>query len=96
MFKNYLKTAYRHLVRQPGYTALNVIGLTIGITSSLIIVLYLVNELSYDTHHENADNIISILLHFVMFFSMIDGAFLSYMTENTTDQRCPFCHKLPR
>ena len=53
-------------------------------------------ELEDPEDHENADNIISILLHFVIFFSMIDGAFLSYMTENTTDQRCPFCHMLPR
>ena len=39
---------------------------------------------------------LAIVLHFVIFFSMIDGGFLSYLTENTTHQRCPFCHMLPR
>lgn len=60
MIKNYLIVAWRHLRRQPGYTALNLLGLTIGISSSLIILLYLQNELGFDTHHENADRIIRI------------------------------------
>lgn len=55
MYKNYIKTAFRYLGRQKGYTALNIVGLTLGIASSLIIVLYLYNELSYDKHHKNAD-----------------------------------------
>lgn len=57
MVKNYLKTAMRYLTRQKGYTALNIIGLTIGIASSLVIVLYLNNELSFDKYHRQADRI---------------------------------------
>ncbi|MEO9967096.1 MAG: ABC transporter permease [Reichenbachiella sp.] len=60
MIRNYLKTALRYLARQKGYTALNIVGLTIGISSSLIIVLYLYNELSFDQHHEKADRIYRI------------------------------------
>lgn len=60
MIKNYLTVAWRHLRRQPGYTALNLLGLTIGISSSLIILLYLQNELGFDSHHERADQIIRI------------------------------------
>lgn len=60
MVRNYLKTAFRYLLRQKGYTTLNIIGLTIGIASSLIIVLYLYNELSYDEHHKKADRIYRI------------------------------------
>lgn len=60
MVKNYLKTALRYLARQKGYTALNIIGLTIGIASSLIIILYLFNELSFDRHHAQADRIYRI------------------------------------
>ncbi|MFY0628432.1 MAG: ABC transporter permease [Reichenbachiella sp.] len=60
MIKNYLKTAVRYLARQKGYTALNIIGLTIGISASLVIILYLFNELSYDKHHEKADRIYRI------------------------------------
>ncbi|MEM8895627.1 MAG: ABC transporter permease, partial [Bacteroidota bacterium] len=60
MIKNYLKTTLRHLLRQPGYTALNILGLTLGITSSLLIILYLFNEVSYDDYHSKADNIYRI------------------------------------
>jgi putative ABC transport system permease protein len=60
VFKNYLKTAIRHLKRQPAYTTLNVLGLTIGIASSLLIIMYLSNELSYDKYHENADSVYRI------------------------------------
>ena len=60
MLKNYFRVAIRHLKRQPGYTLLNILGLTIGIASALLIVLYLNQELSFDKHHQNADNIYRI------------------------------------
>ncbi len=57
MIKNYFMVAFRHLTRQPGYAALNILGLTIGIVSCFMIVLYLFQELSYDDYHEKADRI---------------------------------------
>ncbi len=50
----------RHLMRQPAYAMLNILGLTIGIVSSLLIILYLSQELSYDKHHAKADRIYRI------------------------------------
>ncbi|MEQ8629205.1 ABC transporter permease [Ekhidna sp.] len=60
MLKNYFLVAIRHLKRQPGYAILNVLGLTIGIASALLIVLYLNQETSFDKHHPNAENIYRI------------------------------------
>lgn len=60
MLKNYLKVAIRHLKRQPGYAALNIVGLTVGIASALLISLYLQYELSFDAQHEKADRIYRI------------------------------------
>lgn len=57
MLKNYIKVAFRSLLRQPGYTALNIIGLTVGIASSLIILLYIFHETSFDKQHSKADRI---------------------------------------
>ncbi|MBO3697259.1 ABC transporter permease [Roseivirga sp. E12] len=57
MLKNYIKIAFRNLLRQPGYTALNIIGLTVGIASSLIILLYIFHETSFDKHHSKGDRI---------------------------------------
>lgn len=60
MFKNYLKVSLRHLTREPVYAGLNILGLTIGIVSSLLIILYLFNEVSYDKHHEKHGRIYRI------------------------------------
>ncbi|MEL6675315.1 MAG: ABC transporter permease [Bacteroidota bacterium] len=57
MIQNFFKIAWRNLWRQKGYTALNLLGLVIGISSTLIILLYLSNELSYDAYHSKADRI---------------------------------------
>ncbi|MEO9868893.1 ABC transporter permease [Ekhidna sp.] len=64
MLKNYFLVAIRHLKRQPGYAFLNILGLTIGIASALLIMLYLDQELSYDTHHEKADLVYRISTDF--------------------------------
>jgi putative ABC transport system permease protein len=60
MLKNYLKVAIRSLKRQPAYTTLNIVGLTVGIASSLLILLYIFYETSFDKHHEKADRIYRI------------------------------------
>lgn len=57
MFRNYLTVAIRNLLRHKVYSAINMMGLTIGIVCSLAILLFVRHELSYDTHHKNADRI---------------------------------------
>ncbi len=57
MLKSYLRIALRTLRRQPGYTALNVTGLAVGVACCLFLLLYVRDELSYDRFHEDADAI---------------------------------------
>ena len=57
MFKNYLTIALRNLLRHKGYSAINVLGLAIGIACCVLILLYVQDELSYDQHHEKKDRI---------------------------------------
>ncbi|MBT3754749.1 MAG: FtsX-like permease family protein [Candidatus Cloacimonetes bacterium] len=57
MFKNYLNVAIRNLSRQKFYSILNILGLAVGITCSLLIILYIQTELSYDKFYDNTDNI---------------------------------------
>ncbi|MBO3697434.1 ABC transporter permease [Roseivirga sp. E12] len=52
MWKNYLKTAFRNILRNRVYAGMNVLGLTIGITCFSLILLYVENELSFDNFHE--------------------------------------------
>ncbi len=48
MFKNYLKTAWRNIIRTIGYSTLNVVGLAIGMAVALLIGLWVYNQYSYD------------------------------------------------
>jgi len=57
MLKNLLKIAIRHIRKHPGYSILNIIGLTLGISSALFLIIYVSDEISYDRYHENADRI---------------------------------------
>ncbi|WNJ19744.1 ABC transporter permease [Pontibacter sp. G13] len=57
MLKNFITMALRTMRRQWGYTLLNMLGLTIGIGSTLLISLFLLQELSYDQYHERKDRI---------------------------------------
>ena len=60
MFKNYFKTALKALNKNKGFTVINIIGLSVGIAACLLIVLYIVNELSYDKYNVNAKRIYRI------------------------------------
>ncbi len=57
MFKNLFKTAIRNIFKDFGYSSLNILGLTIGITSALLLIIYISDEISYDKYHEKADRI---------------------------------------
>jgi len=57
MLKNLFKTAVRHMLKHFGYSLLNILGLTLGISSALFLIIYVADEVSYDRYHENADRI---------------------------------------
>ncbi len=57
MLKNYLKIAIRNLIKQKIYSAINILGLAVGLTGAILIFLFVRNELSYDRFHENAENL---------------------------------------
>ncbi|MDW3192476.1 MAG: ABC transporter permease [Cytophagales bacterium] len=57
MFQSLFKIAWRNALRQKQFTVLNVLGLTLGIATTLFIGLYIDDELSYDTFHEKGDRI---------------------------------------
>ena len=57
MVKNYLKIAFRNLRRHALTSFINLSGLAIGLTCCLLILTYVLNELSYDRYNRNADRI---------------------------------------
>lgn len=57
MYGNFLKTAYRNLSKHKGFSLLNIFGLTIGMASCILILMFVMHELSYDRFNKNAENI---------------------------------------
>ncbi|MEJ0057928.1 MAG: ABC transporter permease [Bacteroidota bacterium] len=57
MLRNYLTIALRFMLKQMGFTVINIFGLTVGITCSLLILLYVNDEVRYDRFHPGADRI---------------------------------------
>ena len=57
MFKNFFKIAFRNLWRNKGFSAINIFGLTIGMASAILILLWIQNEMSFDLFHKNKDTL---------------------------------------
>lgn len=57
MIRNYIKTAFRGLMKNKGFTFINVFGLALGLATCLLIVFYVFDELSFDSYNINADRI---------------------------------------
>jgi putative ABC transport system permease protein len=62
MLRNYLKVAFRSLIKQRVYSTINIAGLAVGIASALLIALYVQYEFSYDKFIENSENIYKMSL----------------------------------
>jgi putative ABC transport system permease protein len=60
MLRNYFKIAFRNITRHRAYSIINISGLAIGMASSILILLWVQNELSYDKFHKNAGQIYRI------------------------------------
>ncbi|GAB3557505.1 ABC transporter permease [Spirosoma fluminis] len=66
MLTNYLKIAWRTLVKNRLYTAINIAGLSISMAACWLISLYVWNELTFDRFHERADSIYRVITRFKM------------------------------
>ena len=89
MFKNYIKIAVRHLVRQKGYSFINISGLAVGMACCILIALWVQDELSFDRHHEHADRIFRIT-----YAEEIGGAYDHYAMSPAVGSKI-FAEELP-
>jgi putative ABC transport system permease protein len=62
MFKNYLTTAFRTLLRNKTFSLINIFGLAFGMALSVLMFMYVYSELTYDDFHKNGDNIYRVAL----------------------------------
>lgn len=61
MWKNYLKIGFRNLFKNKTYTAINLLGLTIGIASTVLLFFYIQHQLSFDSFHQSKDAVYRVL-----------------------------------
>ena len=64
MLKNYLKIAIRNIIRHKGYSFINITGLAIGMAGTLMILMYVANEMSYENFHKNRNQIYRVSVEF--------------------------------
>src|ERR1700753_4008983 len=76
MIRNYIKTAFRSLTKNKGFTAINVLGLSVGLATCLLIVFYVVDELSYDKYNTKAERIYRVTID-----AMLNGHGGKYATS---------------
>ncbi|GAB4027585.1 ABC transporter permease [Spirosoma gilvum] len=74
MLLNYIKIAWRNLVRNKAFSAINIIGLALGLATCLLISLYLFNELSYDRYSDKANRIVRVVFRGTMNGGQINEA----------------------
>lgn len=60
MWRNHLKSSLRHFWHNKFFSLVNLMGLSIGLAAALLIILYVLDELSYEKHHEQADQIVRV------------------------------------
>lgn len=63
MYKSYVKTGWRNLLRNKGYSLINIGGLATGMGVAMLIGLWIYDELSFERYHQNYDRIVQVLEH---------------------------------
>jgi putative ABC transport system permease protein len=64
MLRNYALIALRNLMRNKAYSAINIFGLALGVACCLLLTLYMLDEIGYDKHHKQAENLYRIVTEF--------------------------------
>ncbi len=60
MIRNFFKIAWRNLIKRKGFSFINILGLSIGMASAMLILMWIVNEVSFDQFHKNKDRIYEV------------------------------------
>ena len=87
MLKNVIKTSFRFLSKNKVYTLINVLGLALGLATSMLIFLYVSDELSYDKFHKDYSNIHRVQEHYIwgdydQFWATCDGSMATRIANN--------------
>src|SRR3989337_1433040 len=71
MIENFIKITFRNIIRNKAFSSINIFGLAAGLATCMLILLYIADELSYDTHHKGGDRTYRVI------YSTVQGAWSS-------------------
>jgi len=91
MFRHYFKTALRFLYRNKLYTGINAVGLSISLAVSFIILMFVINEYSYDRHHKNRKQVYRVLSYHKDIKTNMSGT--PYVMATTMKDEFPMVEK---
>lgn len=94
MIINYLKTALRFLRQNRIFTTINITGLSIALAASFIILLFVINELSYDHCHKNRGKVFRVLNYYVDFDNFQAGT--PYILATVLKEEFPQVERVAR
>ncbi|HKK41713.1 MAG TPA: ABC transporter permease [Bacteroidales bacterium] len=94
MFKNYLKSASRFIRNNKLFASINLLGLSIALAASFIILLFVINELSYNRCHKNSEQVYRVLNYYVDFKITQSGT--PYVLATTLKDEFPQVEKAAR
>ncbi len=83
MFRNYLKTLWRNMLKNKLHSAINIIGLTVAFTCSILLITLVYREFSYDNFHENRDQLYEVYAFVNAPEGVEKGTSMSYPVANT-------------
>ncbi len=89
MLNNFVKVAFRNILKRKGYSIINIAGLSVGIAAFLLIMLFVQGELGYDRFHRKADQIYRIGLKFHMGSQRLDLAQSPLSLANVLEREYP-------
>jgi putative ABC transport system permease protein len=91
MFRNFIRTALRFLKQNKIFAAINALGLSIALAASFIILLYIINELSYNHCHKNRSRIYRVNNYYIDFKKVMSGT--PYILASTLKSEYPQVEK---
>ncbi len=89
MWKNFIITTLRNISRNRVYAFINVFGLSIGLASSILILLFVNSELSYDKHHEQGDRIYRLYISGMLEGNELNGGWSAIPSGPAFQQEIP-------
>ncbi|MDO9341103.1 MAG: ABC transporter permease [Bacteroidales bacterium] len=94
MLKNYLKSAIRFIRHNKVFAGINLMGLSIALAASFIMLLFVINELSYDHYHKNRKRVYRVLNYYVDFKKIMSGT--PYVLATALKEEFPQIEKAVR